>query len=70
MIIKYEKRQGKCLICKIAFRWPIKLMRLKDAYCPRCGDKLVSTNHLLRWSWFEENPLNSTESYKLKRKRI
>lgn len=56
-----ELRQGKCLRCKLAYRWPFRVgarvMRLKDAYCPKCGDKLLSTNHLLRWTWKELNPV-------------
>lgn len=65
MIVKYELRQGKCLTCKVAFRWPAKLMRLRDAYCPRCASKLISTNHLLRWPWIDQNPINVREACKL-----
>lgn len=42
--------QGKCLTCRKAFRWT-RRVRLKDAYCFYCGDKLRSTTHLLRWPW-------------------
>lgn len=57
-------RQGKCESCKKAFRWPIDFMRLKDAYCPLCGNKLQATTHLLRWPWIFRNPINVSESIK------
>ena len=53
MIVKYELRQGKCVVCKVGYRWPVKLMRLKDAYCPECGKIIIqrvgyfiTSNHL------------------------
>ena len=56
-----ETRQGKCIECRVAFRWPYRIgtrvMRLKDAYCLKCGHKLYPTTHLLQWEWFTVSPL-------------
>ena len=60
-----KKRQGKCTRCRVAYRWlyrqgciGARIMSLSDAYCPKCGDKLVPTTHLLRWKWIENlNPV-------------
>jgi uncharacterized paraquat-inducible protein A len=44
-------RQGKCPKCQIAFRWPPKVRQTSRAACPKCGEKLQATTHLLRWTW-------------------
>lgn len=48
---KPEQRKGKCRICRVAYRWPAKTMRFRDAYCPACGQKLQATTYQLRWKW-------------------
>jgi len=63
-----ELRQGKCTNCIIAYRWPSNYMRLRDAYCPLCGEKLASTNHLLRWEWVNQNPVGYKVAFHLRQK--
>ena len=65
-----EQRQGKCSKCKVAYRWPAKNGRLKDAHCPTCGEKLQPTSYLLEWDWKEIlRPPQSAEAAVIKRKR-
>jgi len=40
--------QGKCITCRIKFLFDYP-KRLKDAYCPFCGEKLRATTYLLKW---------------------
>lgn len=42
------RQTGKCPDCKVRrlFNHP---QRLKDAFCPECGRKLVKTNCMLHW---------------------
>lgn len=42
--------QGKCPWCQVAFRFACPA-RLKDAYCPDCGTKLVATSYLFKGEW-------------------
>jgi hypothetical protein len=42
--------QGKCPKCKTAFRFACPA-RLKDAYCPKDGTKLVATSYLYKGKW-------------------
>jgi len=44
--------QGKCPRHKVAFRFACPA-RLKDAYCPDCGTKLVRTTYLFKGEWRE-----------------
>lgn len=41
-------RQGKCIRCKTRFLF-LYPVRLKDAYCGTCGEKLRATTYLLKW---------------------
>jgi hypothetical protein len=45
-----EYTQGKCPKCKVAYRFMCPA-RLKDAYCPEDGSKLVATSYLYRGPW-------------------
>ena len=51
-----DLRQGRCLECKVAFRWDPKLVALKDAYCPDCGAKLQRTTDLFKGPWYRRPP--------------
>lgn len=56
--------QGKCLTCLRAFRFSYP-KRLRDAYCPHDGDKLVSTTHLYRrGEWEERDALDRTQAHR------
>lgn len=57
-------RQGKCDYCRTCFRWNAKLMRLRDAYCPQCGEKLQATTYLKNWNWKWMNPTSLGEVIK------
>ncbi len=46
-----ELRQGKCTRCRVAFKWPARRMKLRNAYCPDCRKKLQQTTHQLKWQW-------------------
>lgn len=41
-------QMGKCPRCKVAFQWESGKTKLRDAYCPDCGKKIVATSSLLR----------------------
>lgn len=43
--------QGKCIKCKIAYRWYSKYRKLREAKCPRCGEQLKQTSCFLEWPW-------------------
>lgn len=49
---------GKCHGCRVAFEWR-GLPLHRDAYCPRCGEKLVRTSsHLRKYPWVtDEHPV-------------
>ena len=51
--------QGKCVNCRIAYRWEGK-PRLWDAACRYCKRPLKQTNYLLRWVWQSETPFFSS----------
>jgi len=40
--------QGKCNKCKVAYAWKGK-PKLRDAYCPICGEPLKRTSYLLKY---------------------
>lgn len=44
---------GACHRCKNGYRWTArKGRRLKDAFCPNCGQSLQQTwHHAKRWWW-------------------
>lgn len=47
---KYVTTQAKCVNCHVRYIWPLSArVRVRDAYCPVCGDKLLPTTHLLTW---------------------
>lgn len=61
-----EQRQGKCRICLLAYRWPAETMKLRDSYCPACGQKLQATTYQLRWKWMPiARPATRIEAVKL-----
>jgi len=60
-----ELTQGKCEKCKVAFRWPSKGLRLRDADCPRCKTKLSRTTHLLKWPWITQAPASVHDAIKV-----
>ncbi len=53
--MKGEPRQGKCVNCKVGFRWNGKPL-VRDAACPTCGTALKRTTYLLQWLWRNERP--------------
>ena len=62
--------QGKCQKCKRAFRFKYP-KRLRDAYCPHDGNKLVSTTHLYRQGeWEKRDALDSSQAYRLREARL
>ena len=42
------ERSGRCHKCNIRYIWPAKEGMLKDAYCPKCGERLRQTTHLFK----------------------
>ena len=59
-------RQGKCTRCRLAFRWPAKWLPLWKAHCPKCGERLQATSHLLTWPWNNEVPLDCSGAIALR----
>jgi hypothetical protein len=56
------------MACKVAFRFSYP-ERLKDAYCPNCGDKLRATIYCIRWPWNEQDALDYMDAYHLREHR-
>ena len=36
-------RQGRCWNCKVRFVWSASLAKVREVYCPTCGEKLERT---------------------------
>lgn len=54
--------QGRCEACKVAFRFNYP-KRLRDAYCPYDGTKLIPTTHLYRRGrWETRNAISYREA--------
>ncbi len=53
-----EPRQGKCVNCKVGFRWNGAPL-VRDAHCPSCGNPLKRTSYLLQYQWRLERPLGA-----------
>ena len=54
-------RQGKCSSCRVRYKWPVGWLRLRDAYCPGCQDRLKQTTHLLDWPVVYKWPLHISD---------
>lgn len=52
-----NEERGKCSKCKVQYAWPASAgVSLKDAYCPKCGQKLRVAPRFLRWPLAREVP--------------
>jgi uncharacterized paraquat-inducible protein A len=61
-------RQGKCDRCKVAYRF-VKPKRLRDAACPKCGDKLQAITYTLkRYPWVERENVALYNPYPIRAK--
>lgn len=62
-------RQGRCRACRVVLEWPASWSRVRDAWCPFCGDKLHATSSECRDGRRLLRPLDSYQA-SVKRARI
>jgi len=51
--------QGKCPACNVAFRWTARV-KVREAFCPNCGGKIVATSKFFKGPWFDQDPIKGT----------